>query len=109
MTGLDRSDGLALELEHEAQHAVGRRVLRAHVDDHASRRRGPARPRALGGLGLGQAQHGTRSRQALGAGDDVGARELLGALGGALDGARAGASWVVVMASLPVTGWPGRP
>ena len=29
-------NGLAFELEHQAQHAVGRRVLRAHVEDHAS-------------------------------------------------------------------------
>ncbi len=27
-------DGLSVELEHQAQHAVGRRVLRPHVDDH---------------------------------------------------------------------------
>ena len=28
-------DGLALHLQHEPEHAVRRRVLRAHVDDHA--------------------------------------------------------------------------
>ena len=28
-------DGLAVELQHEAQHAVRGRVLRAHVDDDA--------------------------------------------------------------------------
>ncbi len=56
MTGLVRSDGLALELEHEPQHAVGRRVLGTHVDDH--RLVGLA-DLALegGGLGLGEAQH----------------------------------------------------
>ena len=31
---LRAQDGLAVELHHEAQHAVRRRVLRAHVDDH---------------------------------------------------------------------------
>ena len=34
MTGLDAQHRLALELEHEAQHTVGARVLRPHVDDH---------------------------------------------------------------------------
>ena len=32
--GLAAQDGLALELEHEAQHTMGARVLRTHVDDH---------------------------------------------------------------------------
>ena len=31
---LAAQDGLALQLEHEAQHAVGAGVLRPHVDDH---------------------------------------------------------------------------
>ena len=31
---LGPQDGLTLELEHEPQHAVGRRVLGTHVDDH---------------------------------------------------------------------------
>ena len=35
MTTRDLGDRLALELEHQPQHAVGRRVLRAHVDDDA--------------------------------------------------------------------------
>jgi len=26
--------GLAIDLDHEAKHAVGRRMLRAHIDDH---------------------------------------------------------------------------
>ena len=32
--GLAAQDGLALQLEHEAQHTVGAGVLRPHVDDH---------------------------------------------------------------------------
>ena len=32
--GREGDDGFAVDLEHEAQHAVGRRVLRAHVEDH---------------------------------------------------------------------------
>jgi hypothetical protein len=32
--GLGAEHGLALELHHDAQHAVGGRVLGAHVDDH---------------------------------------------------------------------------
>ena len=32
--GREGDDGLAVDLEHEAEHAVGGRVLRAHVDDH---------------------------------------------------------------------------
>ncbi len=40
--GLGGEDGLAVELEDHAQHAMGRRVLRPHVEDHrlggASRR-----------------------------------------------------------------------
>ena len=35
---------LALELEDQPEHAVGRRVLRAHVDDDRARRRRSARP-----------------------------------------------------------------
>jgi hypothetical protein len=31
---LDAKDVFAVELHHEPQHAVGRRVLRTHVDDH---------------------------------------------------------------------------
>ena len=31
---LGTEDGLAFELEHDPQHAVGRGVLGAHVDDH---------------------------------------------------------------------------
>ena len=34
MTGLAPHDLFAVELHHEAQHAVRRRVLRTHVDDH---------------------------------------------------------------------------
>ena len=34
MTGFGAQDGLALELDHHPQHAVGRRVLGPHVDDH---------------------------------------------------------------------------
>ncbi len=32
--GGEGDDGLAVDLEHEAQHAVGGGVLRAHVEDH---------------------------------------------------------------------------
>ncbi len=32
--GLGTQHGLALELHHDAEHAMGRRVLRTHVDDH---------------------------------------------------------------------------
>jgi hypothetical protein len=31
---LTTKNGLALEFEHETQHAVSRRMLRTHVDDH---------------------------------------------------------------------------
>ena len=31
---LGAQDGFAVQLEHEAQHAMGRRMLRTHVDDH---------------------------------------------------------------------------
>ena len=34
MTGLTRSDLFGVELHHEPQHTVRRRVLRTHVDDH---------------------------------------------------------------------------
>ena len=34
MTGLTRTTVFAVELHHEAQHTVRRRVLRTHVDDH---------------------------------------------------------------------------
>ena len=36
---LARHDGLAVELQQQAQHAVRGRVLRPHVEDHAARRR----------------------------------------------------------------------
>ncbi len=32
--GRERDDGLAIDLEHQAEHAVGRGMLRAHVEDH---------------------------------------------------------------------------
>ena len=32
-------DGLAVQLQQQTQHAVGGRVLRPHVEDHAPRRR----------------------------------------------------------------------
>ena len=35
MTGLQRSTVSPCKLEHQAQHAVGRRVLGPEVDDHA--------------------------------------------------------------------------
>ena len=73
---------LAVELDHEPEHAVGRRVLGAHVDDHGL---------VVGLLdvdvvgvdhhALGQAQHGTRlAAQLVGLGLLAG-EELLGALG----------------------------
>ena len=43
---LGAQHGLAVELEHEAQHAVRRRVLRTHVDDHRLVVAGVARSRA---------------------------------------------------------------
>ena len=33
--GADADDDFAVELDHQAQHAMGRRVLRAHIEDHA--------------------------------------------------------------------------
>jgi hypothetical protein len=73
--------GLAVELEHEAQHAVGRRVLRPHVDDH-----GLVFGRRVGqrlGLGFGQAQHRTQLAHQLDGGGPLARGHLLGALGGA--------------------------
>ena len=32
--GHERDDGFAIDLEHQAKHAVRRRMLRAHVEDH---------------------------------------------------------------------------
>jgi hypothetical protein len=32
--GIDADDDLAVDLQHQAQHAVRRRVLRPHVEDH---------------------------------------------------------------------------
>ena len=50
---------LALQLEHQPQHAVRARVLRAHVDDHRLILVGIVGEVAeLGGLGLAHAQHG---------------------------------------------------
>jgi hypothetical protein len=34
--GIDALDHLAVELEHEAQHAVGRRMLRAEIDGESA-------------------------------------------------------------------------
>ena len=58
--GLGPRDRLAVELEHQAQHAVGRRVLGAHVHDHPlalALGRGRDVAGLLLGLGLGQAEH----------------------------------------------------
>ena len=63
--GLGAQHRLAVELEHEAQHAVGRGVLRAHVDDH--RLVVAALEVDVAGVdvvALGQAQHGARPRGA---------------------------------------------
>ena len=55
---LAAQDGLALEFEHEAEHAVRRRVLRTHVDDHRLIVVGVVGQVAeLGGLGLAHPQH----------------------------------------------------
>jgi len=56
-------DLLALELQHEPEHAVGRRVLRSHVDDDAFLAEarsllGDVRPVAAGGLERGDAVGG---------------------------------------------------
>ena len=49
---------LALQLEHQAQHSMGARVLRTHVDDHRLILVGILRQLAeLGGLGLAHPQH----------------------------------------------------
>ena len=49
--------GLALEFQHQPQHAVGRRVLRTHVDDHRLILVGIVGEIAeLGGVGLGHPQ-----------------------------------------------------
>ena len=78
---LGAQHGLALELEHEAQHAVGAGVLRPHVDDHRLVL-GRALADQLGHLGLGEAQRGAElAEQLLGARGAAG-RHLLGALGG---------------------------
>ena len=110
MIGLQRRTVSPSQLEHEPEHAVGRRVLRAHVDDHGLVV-GDRLGLRLGGRGLADAQHGATLAEALGAGGDVGAGELLGALVGALDGTEGG--YVVGrghgVAPTEVTGWPGRP
>ena len=57
---LGPGDQLAVELEHDPQHAVGRRVLGTHVHDHPLADTlvgGLLVPRAGLGLGLGHAQH----------------------------------------------------
>ena len=38
MSGAQRDDGLAVDLQHQAQHAVRRRMLRPHVEDHGAGR-----------------------------------------------------------------------
>ena len=77
---------LALQLEHQAQHAVGRRVLRTHVDDHRLVVVGVLREVAeLGRLGLAHAQHGADLAQQLGGGELAARLELLSALVGAGD------------------------
>jgi hypothetical protein len=61
MIGLQLQHGLAVELEHEAQHTVRARVLRPHVEDHRSVRRSgrsASRFTELRGLGLAHPQHG---------------------------------------------------
>ena len=54
---IDAVDDLAVELEHEAQHAVRRRMLRPEIDGEvADLGRGTARPMCVGnGDGVGQA------------------------------------------------------
>ena len=57
--GLAPQNGLGFHLEHQPQHAVGTRMLRSHVDDHAGCRRArpqrrpapPPRPRSCAARG----------------------------------------------------------
>jgi hypothetical protein len=89
---LRAQDRLALQLEHEAQHAVGAGVLWPHVDDHrlVFARLGLALQ--LGRLGFGQAQHRADLAQQLVSAEAAALAQLLAALprlGGAavVDGA----------------------
>ena len=81
--GLGPQHGLAVELEHEAQHPVGGGVLRTHVDDHglvvAPLDVDVAR---VDVAALGQAQDGAHLLAQLVGRRGVAGQELLGALGG---------------------------
>ena len=77
---------LALQLEHQAQHAVRRRVLRTHVDDHRLIVVGVVGEVAeQRGLGLAHAQHGADLAHQFGGGELAARLELLVALVGAGD------------------------
>ena len=81
--GLGAQYRLAVQLEHEAQHAVGRGVLRAHVDDH--RLVVAALEVDVPGVdvvALGQAQHGAHLAAQVGRIGRVAGQQFLGALGG---------------------------
>ena len=79
--GLASQHGLALEFEHEPEHTMGARMLRAHVDDHGLIVGGLVEF-VLERLGLGQSQHGAEFAEAFGRGDDVAALEFLCTFGG---------------------------
>jgi len=70
--------GFALQLEHEAQHTVGTRVLRTHVDDHRLILVGVGRNLPeLGGLGLAHTKHRTDLAQKLARADLASRAHLL--------------------------------
>ncbi len=72
---------LAVELEHETQHAVSAGVLRPHVDDHRLIVRGLLAAECVG-LALGDAQHAPLLAEELGGGERASGRELLASLRG---------------------------
>ena len=74
---------LAVELEHEPQHAVGRGVLRPHVDDHRLVVTDlDVDVAGVDDAALGQAQDGADLLAELARAGGVAEQELLGALGG---------------------------